>query len=96
MIANTGPDHSTDSRPAHGVVAGSPALRHRRAGGRYASAKRTAAIGGMIAASFVGIFLIPMLYVTIQWIRERLKDGWRGGAPAAPLQTPTPATGAAQ
>ena len=29
--------------------------------------------GGMILASFVGIFAIPPLYVTFQAIRERLK-----------------------
>ena len=27
--------------------------------------------GGMIAASVLGIFVIPMLYVVFQWLRER-------------------------
>ena len=33
----------------------------------------TAVFGGMIAASAIGIFLIPMLYVTFQTLRERVK-----------------------
>jgi len=37
----------------------------------------TAVFGGMIAASFLGIFMIPVLYVILQWLREKIK-----GAPA--------------
>jgi hydrophobe/amphiphile efflux-1 (HAE1) family protein len=33
----------------------------------------TAVFGGMIAASSIGIFLVPMLYTTFQRMRERLK-----------------------
>jgi hypothetical protein len=33
----------------------------------------TAVFAGMIAASSIGIFLIPMLYVTFQTIRERVR-----------------------
>jgi multidrug efflux pump subunit AcrB len=33
----------------------------------------TAVFGGMIAASSIGIFLVPMLYTTFQRLRERLK-----------------------
>ncbi len=33
----------------------------------------TPVFGGMLLASFVGIFAIPPLYVTFQWIAERLK-----------------------
>ena len=33
----------------------------------------TAVFGGMIAASFLGIFLIPVLYVVFQWLREKIK-----------------------
>jgi HAE1 family hydrophobic/amphiphilic exporter-1 len=33
----------------------------------------TAVFGGMIAASTLGLFVIPMLYVTIQRLRERVK-----------------------
>jgi multidrug efflux pump subunit AcrB len=33
----------------------------------------TAVFGGMLAASSIGIFMIPMLYVTFQSMRERVK-----------------------
>ena len=33
----------------------------------------TAVFGGMLGAALVGIFLIPMLYVNFQWLRERAK-----------------------
>ena len=36
----------------------------------------TAVFGGMLAASLIGIFLIPMLYVVFQWLREQ----WHGQA----------------
>jgi multidrug efflux pump subunit AcrB len=35
----------------------------------------TAVFGGMLAASSIGIFIVPMLYVTFQRMRERAK--WR-------------------
>jgi multidrug efflux pump subunit AcrB len=34
----------------------------------------TAVFGGMLAASSIGIFLVPMLYVTFQRLRERVKE----------------------
>ncbi len=34
----------------------------------------TAVFGGMIAVSFVGIFLIPLLFVVFQWLREKVKQ----------------------
>jgi hydrophobe/amphiphile efflux-1 (HAE1) family protein len=37
----------------------------------------TPVFGGMIAASFIGIFAIPALYVTFQWLRERLRSSAR-------------------
>jgi hypothetical protein len=40
----------------------------------------TAVFGGMIAASAIGIFLIPPLYVVFQWLREKV----RGEAAARP------------
>jgi multidrug efflux pump subunit AcrB len=40
----------------------------------------TPVFGGMIAAAVIGIFMIPMLYVVFQWLRERIK-GWFGIAP---------------
>jgi HAE1 family hydrophobic/amphiphilic exporter-1 len=50
------------------------------AGAASRRAVGTAVFGGMIAASLVGIFFIPMLYVVFQWLREKA-----GGKP-----TPTP------
>jgi hydrophobe/amphiphile efflux-1 (HAE1) family protein len=38
----------------------------------------TAVFGGMVAASIIGIFFIPVLYVIFQWLREAIK-GWGGG-----------------
>ena len=43
----------------------------------------TPVFGGMILASFIGIFAIPPLYVTFQAIRERLR-------PASAMQIPAP------
>jgi hydrophobe/amphiphile efflux-1 (HAE1) family protein len=44
----------------------------------------TAVFGGMIAASVFGIFLIPLLYVVVQRVREAIKGlRTRGSAPAA-------------
>jgi len=37
----------------------------------------TAVFGGMILASFIGIFAIPPLYVSFQAIREKLRPGAR-------------------
>jgi hypothetical protein len=37
----------------------------------------TPVFGGMILASFIGIFAIPPLYVTFQTIRERLRPSAR-------------------
>ncbi len=42
--------------------------------------------GGMIAASFLGIFVIPPLYVTFQGLRERLKPSSRPRS--APVSEP--------
>jgi hypothetical protein len=36
--------------------------------------------GGMLAASSIGIFMVPMLYVIFQHWRERVKR--RGGEPS--------------
>jgi multidrug efflux pump subunit AcrB len=46
------------------VVAEGAAMLSRRAVG-------TAVFGGMLAAALVGIFVIPMLYVVFQTLRER-------------------------
>jgi multidrug efflux pump subunit AcrB len=37
----------------------------------------TPVFGGMLSASFIGIFAIPALYVTFQSIRERLRSSAR-------------------
>jgi multidrug efflux pump subunit AcrB len=37
----------------------------------------TPVFGGMLFASIIGIFAIPALYVTFQWIRERLRSSAR-------------------
>jgi multidrug efflux pump subunit AcrB len=46
---------------------------------------------GMLAASTIGIFMIPMLYVTFQSLRERLKTmlGWGQGAAKTPTHPPS-------
>jgi hydrophobe/amphiphile efflux-1 (HAE1) family protein len=53
------------------VVATGAAELSRRAVG-------TAVFGGMLAASSIGIFMVPMLYVMFQHIRERVKRGLPG------------------
>jgi HAE1 family hydrophobic/amphiphilic exporter-1 len=50
------------------VIAAGAGAASRRAVG-------TPVFGGMVAAAVVGIFVIPMLYVVFQWMRE--KTGWR-------------------
>jgi HAE1 family hydrophobic/amphiphilic exporter-1 len=47
------------------VIAAGAGAASRRAVG-------TAVFGGMIAASTIGVFVIPMLYVIFQWLRERV------------------------
>jgi hydrophobe/amphiphile efflux-1 (HAE1) family protein len=41
----------------------------------------TAVLGGMLAASVIGIFIIPTLYATIQTVREKISGGRGAGAP---------------
>ena len=45
------------------VAAGAGALSRRAVG--------TPVFGGMLASAIFGIFVIPMLYVVFQWLRER-------------------------
>ncbi|WP_395665152.1 efflux RND transporter permease subunit [Methylocella sp.] len=54
----------------------------------------TPVFSGMIAASFVGIFLVPMLYVVFQQMRE--KTGGRSGRPGGASHAPAPETGPAR
>ncbi len=42
----------------------------------------TAVFAGMITASSIGVFLIPMLYATFQGMRERVKARIGGRVPA--------------
>ena len=56
------------------------------AGAATQRAVGTAVFGGMIAASCLGIFVIPGLYVVFQTFREKVKSMGGGKAP-----TPTPA-----
>ena len=67
------------------VIAVGAAAASRRAVG-------TAVFGGMIAASAIGLFLIPMLYVTLQRVREWVHEKALGGsiAPKPRNETPTP------
>ena len=37
----------------------------------------TPVFGGMILASLIGIFAIPPLYVSFQWLREKIRPGAR-------------------
>jgi hypothetical protein len=70
------------------VTAEGAAMLSRRAVG-------TPVFGGMLAASLVGIFMIPMLYVVFQSVREKVKS-WFGIHPMEPPsigpgEGPTPA-----
>jgi HAE1 family hydrophobic/amphiphilic exporter-1 len=56
------------------------------AGAASRRAVGTAVFGGMIAASVIGVFVIPMLYVVFQWLRERVAR--KPAAPALPSQSP--------
>ena len=47
----------------------------------------TPVFGGMILASFIGIFAIPPLYVSFQAIRERFRPGARPRATSRPAPT---------
>ena len=49
----------------------------------------TAVFGGMLAAAILGIFLIPLLYVVFQWMREKVKG--TGGEKSKPHHQPPPA-----
>jgi len=45
----------------------------------------TAVFGGMLAAAIIGIFMIPMLYVVFQALREKVKS-WGRKAPPPPTE----------
>ena len=60
------------------VWATGAAMMSRRAVG-------TAVFGGMLAAAIIGIFMIPMLYVVFQALREKVKS-WGRKAPPPPTE----------
>jgi len=65
------------------------------AAGAAAASRRgvgTSVFGGMIAASAIGIFLIPMLYVTLQHVREWVHEKLLGGSIAPKPRTEAPVT----
>jgi HAE1 family hydrophobic/amphiphilic exporter-1 len=63
------------------IAEGAGALSRRAVG--------TPVFGGMLAAAAFGIFVIPMLYVVFQWLRERTAGSGAKKAPrpAAPAGT---------
>jgi HAE1 family hydrophobic/amphiphilic exporter-1 len=61
------------------VIATGPGAASQRAIG-------TPVFYGMLAASVIGIFVIPMLYVVFQWMRE--KTGWKPPVAAIPTSAP--------
>ena len=74
------------------VASGASELARRNVG--------TPVFGGMIAASFIGIFVIPPLYLVFQWGREKLRPSTKPAQeislakpvePAAPDPAPNPA-----
>jgi HAE1 family hydrophobic/amphiphilic exporter-1 len=58
------------------VIAAGAGATSRRAVG-------TPVFGGMLAASIFGIFVVPMLYVVFQWLREKTASR-ATRAPASP------------
>jgi multidrug efflux pump len=61
-----------------------PLVTAAGAGATTRHAVGTPVFGGMLAASLVGVFVIPMLYVVFQWLRERAGGLGRKKAPEAP------------
>src|SRR5271166_2098710 len=57
------------------------------AGAATIRAVGTAVFGGMVTASFLGIFVIPGLYVLFQTMRERIKGLSKPASPAIPQRT---------
>jgi len=59
-----------------------PLVKATGAGAATQRAVGTSVFGGMIAASLIGIFLIPGLYVIVQTVREFIHG--QGGTPSTP------------
>jgi HAE1 family hydrophobic/amphiphilic exporter-1 len=58
------------------------------AGAASRRAVGTGVFGGMIAATVLGVFFIPMLYVVFQWLRERVARKPPAVAPGPASSTP--------
>ena len=70
-----------------GVV---PLLIAKGAGAEMRQALGTAVFWGMLGVTFFGIFLTPVFYVVIMWVKERgAKAGARTPRPAPPTPSPT-------
>lgn len=73
-----------------------PLITASGAGEATQKAVGTGVFGGMLAASTIGIFLIPMLYVVFQWVRETVKAkigmGPKPPKASAASASPTPVT----
>ncbi|WP_299812884.1 efflux RND transporter permease subunit [uncultured Roseibium sp.] len=67
-----------------GVV---PLMTASSAGAASQKAIGFAVFGGMLFATSIGILLIPILYVSLQTIRETVK-GWLGGQPVKKQEAP--------
>ncbi len=65
------------------IATGAGALSRRAVG--------TPVFGGMLAAALLGIFLIPMLYVVFQWLREKVSRQPAAAPPAAAHREEAPA-----
>jgi hydrophobic/amphiphilic exporter-1 (mainly G- bacteria), HAE1 family len=77
MVPPAGSFDEADSRPvmmtSFAVVFGLvPLVIAQGAGQASRRAVGTPVFAGMIATSVLGIFIIPMLYVVFQWLRENL------------------------
>jgi HAE1 family hydrophobic/amphiphilic exporter-1 len=58
-----------------------PLVTAAGAGAATRHAVGTPVFGGMLAAALLGVFVIPMLYVVFQWLRERVGRGPMATAP---------------
>jgi HAE1 family hydrophobic/amphiphilic exporter-1 len=63
-----------------GVV---PLMTASSAGAASQKAIGFAVFGGMFFATTIGVLMIPVIYTTLQSMRERVK-GWFGGTPHEP------------
>jgi multidrug efflux pump subunit AcrB len=64
--------------------------------GAGASSRRSIGMtlfGGLLVGTVVGLVLIPVLYVMVQTVRERLKARLAGGRAVAPAAEPEPVSG---